>query len=56
MKAVKIILGIIFLIGPLVTIPKLLDSGRGAATLIVPIIVLIIGILLLKSAFTSSKK
>jgi len=56
MKAVKIILGIILLIGPLVSIPKLLDSGRGLSTLVVPVIVLIIGILLIKSGLSSSKK
>ncbi|MDP2687332.1 MAG: hypothetical protein Q8O62_08930 [Aequorivita sp.] len=49
MKAVKIILGIILIIGPIITIPKLLDSGNNIASLLVPIIFLILGILLIRN-------
>jgi hypothetical protein len=48
MKAIKIIIAIILILAAVMSIPKLLNSGRGITTLTAPILALIIGIWLLK--------
>ena len=54
MKALKIIIGLLLVSGPILTISKY--NGEHFAQLIVPIVVLLIGIWLIKSGLTSKNK
>jgi hypothetical protein len=54
MKAVKIIIGLLLVSGPILTISKY--NGEHFAQLVVPILVLILGIWLIKSGLTSKEK
>lgn len=53
MRIFKIVIGLILIIGPLLTISKY--NGEPFAELIVPIVVILIGIWIIKSGLTSKK-